>query len=87
MPVRIRLAKLGRRHCPHYALTVANSFSPRDGRHLERVGQVCMVPDRLGRLVVEVDGERVRWWIGRGAQPTPRVAVLLGKVGVAVSLG
>jgi ribosomal protein S16 len=44
MPVRIRLARFGRRNLPFYRIFVADSRSPRDGRHLEVVGHFDPLP-------------------------------------------
>lgn len=44
MPVRIRLARFGRRNLPFYRIFVADSRSPRDGRHLEVVGHFDPIP-------------------------------------------
>jgi small subunit ribosomal protein S16 len=38
MPVRIRLARYGRRNLPFYRIYVADGRSPRDGRHIEIIG-------------------------------------------------
>ncbi len=44
MPVRIRLARFGRKNLPFYRIFVADSRSPRDGRHLEVVGHFDPLP-------------------------------------------
>jgi ribosomal protein S16 len=44
MPVRIRLARFGRKNLPFYRIFVADSRSPRDGRHLEVVGHFDPIP-------------------------------------------
>jgi len=44
MPVRIRLARFGRKHLPFYRIFVADSRSPRDGKHIEVVGSYDPVP-------------------------------------------
>ena len=44
MPVRIRLARFGRRNLPFYRIFVADSRSPRDGRHIEVVGHFDPIP-------------------------------------------
>lgn len=52
MPVRIRLARFGRRNLPFYRIFVADSRSPRDGRHIEVVGHFDPIPGVLRRLGV-----------------------------------
>lgn len=47
MPVRIRLARFGRKNLPFYRIFVADSRSPRDGRHLEVVGHFDPIPGEL----------------------------------------
>ena len=49
MPVRIRLARFGRRNLPFYRIFVADSRSPRDGRHLEVVGHYDPLPGACHR--------------------------------------
>ena len=38
MPVKIRLARHGRKRRAFYHIVVADSRSPRDGRYIERIG-------------------------------------------------
>ena len=81
MPVRIRLARFGLVHQPRYRLVVANSFDKRDGRHIEWIGSYNPQPDRqTNSKLVQLNFERVKYWLGVGAQPTPPVQRLLSKV-------
>lgn len=81
MPVRIRLARFGLIHQPRYRLVVANSFAKRDGRHIEWIGSYNPMPDRLTNAkLVQMNFERVKYWLGVGAQPTPTVQRLLSMV-------
>ncbi len=82
MPVRIRLARMGRKHRPFYRIVVADSRSPRDGRFIEKVGTYDPLlpddhPDR-----VRLNEERIRYWLSVGAQYTDRVARFLDKAGI-----
>ena len=80
MSVRIRLKKLGRRHRPFYRLCAVDRRRPRDGRVLEELGTYDpMVPEVDARAILE--GERIAYWLGVGAQPTEKVAVLIRKYG------
>jgi small subunit ribosomal protein S16 len=80
MVVRIRLSRFGRRNLPYYRVTVANARSPRDGRFLEHVGTYNPVPDKNGMKEISLDTERIKYWLGVGAQPSDTVYRLLEKV-------
>ena len=72
----IRLARSGAKKRPFYHISVADSRMPRDGRFVERVGYYN--PIASGQEVrLEVDVERVDYWISQGAQPSERVLNLL----------
>ena len=81
--LKIRLARGGAKKRPYYQIVVADSRSPRDGRFLERVGSYDprLAKDSPDR--VKLNGERIQEWIGKGAQPTERVARFLGQQGLA----
>jgi small subunit ribosomal protein S16 len=82
--VRIRLKKLGRKHRPFFRICAMDVKAPRDGRVIEELGHYDpMVPDADARVVLE--RERVDYWIGVGALPTRKVAVLLRKYGTSGS--
>jgi len=82
MSLKIRLSRGGAKKRPFYRIVVADSRMPRDGRFIERLGTFDPIKakDAADRLVV--DGEKAQAWIGKGAQPTDRVARLLASVGV-----
>jgi len=82
MPVRIRLARFGRKHLPFYRIFVADSRSPRDGKHIEVVGSYDPVPAKDGNKHVGLNIERVKYWLSVGAQPSDTVARILGRAGV-----
>ena len=80
MAVRIRMKKMGRRHRPFYRICAMDVRAPRDGRILEELGTYDpMVPYTDARALL--DGERVRYWLGVGAQPSEKVKVLIKKYG------
>ena len=80
MAVRIRMKQFGRRHRPFFRVCVTDARNPRDGRVLEEVGYYDpMVPETDARTVL--NGERIDYWIGVGAQPSDKVAVLIKKYG------
>ncbi|RCL01692.1 MAG: small subunit ribosomal protein S16 [Candidatus Tokpelaia sp. JSC085] len=72
MSLKIRLARAGSKKRPYYHIIVADAHSPRDGRFLEKVGSWNpMLPKDGDR--VKLKAERIRYWLGHGAQPTDRV--------------
>ena len=72
----IRLARSGAKKRPFYHISVADSRMPRDGRFVERVGYYN--PIASGQEVrLEVNVERIDYWISKGAQPSDRVLNLL----------
>lgn len=79
MAVRIRMKRMGRRHRPFYRICVMDARRPRDGKAIEEVGFYDpMVRDKSQR--VRMDLERVDHWLGVGAQPSEKVAVLIKKL-------
>jgi len=74
--VIIRLARGGSKKRPFYHLTVADQRRARDGRFIERVGFFNPVA-RGQEEVSRIDMERVDYWLGKGAQPSDRVAGLI----------
>jgi small subunit ribosomal protein S16 len=75
------MKKMGRLHRPFFRVCVMDARVPRDGRVLEEVGYYDpMVPETDARAVL--NGERINYWIGVGAQPSDKVAVLIKKYGV-----
>jgi small subunit ribosomal protein S16 len=82
MSMKIRLARGGSKKRPHYSVVATDSRNPRDGRFLEKLGTYDpMLPkDHEGRVKMDLD--RVKHWLGLGAQPTDRVARMLEAAGV-----
>ena len=80
MAVRIRLKKMGRRHRPFFRVCAMDGRTPRDGRVIEELGTYDpMIRETDARAIL--NGERIDYWMGVGAQPTPKVAVLIRKYG------
>jgi small subunit ribosomal protein S16 len=79
MAVKLRLMRMGMKKAPYYRVVVADSRSPRDGRFIENIGiyHPHTEPSR-----VEIDTDKARDWIAKGAQPTEAVANLLTIAGV-----
>ncbi len=82
MSVAIRLSRGGSKKRPYYKVVVSNSRAPRDGKYLEQVGTYnpLLAKDDANR--VRLTEDRVRYWLGVGAQPTDRVARMLDKAGI-----
>ncbi|AOR75514.1 30S ribosomal protein S16 [Novosphingobium resinovorum] len=82
MSVSIRLSRGGAKKRPYYKIVVANATAPRDGKYLEQVGTYNPILAKDDENRVRLVEDRVRYWLGVGAQPTDRVARLLDKAGV-----
>lgn len=74
MAVKIKLKRLGKIHRPQYRIVVADSRTKRDGRAIEEIGRYNPIPNPS---LVEIDSERVQYWLGVGAKPTESVHKLL----------
>jgi small subunit ribosomal protein S16 len=78
--LKIRLARGGAKKRPYYYIVVADSHSPRDGKFIERVGTYNpMLPKDGDKPRVTLKVERIAEWLGKGAQPTDRVARFLSQ--------
>lgn len=78
--VRIRMKKLGRKHRPYFRICAVDSRKPRDGKVLEELGSYDpMVKDTDARALLK--GERIDFWISKGALPSDNVRVLIKKYG------
>ena len=79
MAVRIRLRRTGRKKAPMFRIVVADSTSPRDGRFIEIVGQYA---PRQGENALNLQMERVNYWLDNGALPSDTVRSLLRRAGI-----
>ena len=82
MAVKIRLARGGSKKRPHYAIVVADTRMPRDGRFLEKLGTYNPLLPKDSEDRIKMDVERVQHWLAQGAQPTDRIARFLEAAGV-----
>jgi small subunit ribosomal protein S16 len=82
MSLKIRLARGGAKKKPFYSIVVADSRSPRDGKFIEKIGTYnpLLKSEDEKRVVLKL--ERAQEWLGKGAQPTDRVARMLDKAGL-----
>ena len=78
MAVRIRLLRMGKIRNPQYRIVVADSRTKRDGRAIEYIG-VYHPKEEPSRI--EVNSERVQYWLSVGAQPSEPVQRILEKTG------
>jgi small subunit ribosomal protein S16 len=70
----IRLARIGKKKHPFYRVVVTEKTRPRNGRFVEIVGTY----DPLKKPAdVQLNNERVQYWIGKGAQPSDTVRSLI----------
>ncbi|MEJ5300253.1 MAG: 30S ribosomal protein S16 [Thermodesulforhabdaceae bacterium] len=76
MAVRIRLARHGRKKRPFYWVVAAHSEAPRDGRFLEKLGIYDPISDPAR---IELNMERVEYWLRNGAQPSETARSLIGQ--------
>ena len=72
--VKIRLMRMGSKKRPFYRIVAADVRAPRDGKFLEILGYYN---PRKKPHDLKVDTDKVKTWIGNGAQPTNRVSKLL----------
>jgi small subunit ribosomal protein S16 len=83
MALAMRLSRGGRKSRPFYRIVVADKRMPRDGRYIERLGTYNPLLAKDDENRVKLNEERIKHWLGEGAQPSYRVAVFLGKAGIA----
>jgi small subunit ribosomal protein S16 len=79
MATRMRLARVGSKKNPIYRVVVADSRSPRDGRFIEIVGRYNPQTDPS---TIDLDEDKVRGWLEKGAQPSESVRRLLNAKGI-----
>jgi small subunit ribosomal protein S16 len=78
--VKIRLSRGGAKGRPFYHIVVADERKARDGRNIERVG--FYNPIAAGKDVrLQLDTEKVKAWVAKGAQMTDKVRWLMKEAG------
>lgn len=75
MAVKIRLARLGKKHAPAYRIVAIDSQKKRDGEYIEDLGTY----DPLKGALVQFKGERIEQWVAKGAIVSPAVKKLRRK--------
>ena len=79
MPVKIRLARRGRKKRAMYDVVVADSRAPRDGRFIEKIGTYN---PNTNPAAINIDNDKAFDWVMKGAQPTDTVKAMLSYRGV-----
>ena len=80
MAVRMRLTRVGSKKNPIYRVVIADARSPRDGRFIEIVGRYNPQTDPS---TIELDEDKVKDWLDKGAQPSAAVAKLIKVAGIS----
>jgi small subunit ribosomal protein S16 len=81
--VKIRLKRMGAKKRPFYRLVVADSRSPRDGRFIELLGYYDPLTEPAR---VQVDADKVREWMRKGARPSDAARDLLVREGILAKM-
>jgi len=81
MAVKIRMARMGRRHRPFYRINAVDSRTPRDGRILEKLGHYDPIEKNPEKQIV-LNRERAEYWLGIGAIPSDSVSEILLRLGI-----
>lgn len=79
MAVRIRLTRVGATKQPSYRVVVADSRSARDSRAIETIGHYN---PRTEPIEVNIDADKAKDWLAKGAQPSDTVLRLFRNAGI-----
>ena len=82
MALKIRLARGGTKKRPHYAIVIADSRMPRDGRFIEKIGFYNPLLKKDDPARVKLDTDKAAEWLKKGALPTDRVHRFLANAGL-----
>lgn len=82
MAVKIRLARFGRNKVPFYHIVVTDSRNRRDSKFIEKIGLFNPLLDDENKEKVVIKKDRAEYWLGVGALPTERTAIIMIKAGV-----
>ena len=77
--LKLRLSMGGTKKRPVYKIVVADSRFARDGRFIEKLGFFNPLLPKEKKERIGLQRERIKYWLGQGAQPTLRVARILGE--------
>jgi len=77
--LKLRLSRGGTKKRPVYKIVVAESRFARDGRFIEKLGFFNPLLPKEKKERIGLVSERIKYWLSQGAQPTTRVARILGE--------
>ncbi|MDE2184234.1 MAG: 30S ribosomal protein S16 [Alphaproteobacteria bacterium] len=82
MALKIRLSRGGTKKRPHYAIVIADSRMPRDGRFIEKIGfyNPLLPKDHADRVKLDLD--KAKEWLKKGATASDRVHRFLANAGL-----
>ena len=81
MAVKLRMARMGRRHRPFFRINAVESKTPRDGRVLEKVGHYDPLEKDVTKQII-LKRDRVEFWLSQGAVPSDTVSEILLRQGI-----
>src|SRR5512142_633519 len=81
MAVKLRMARMGRRHRPFFRINAVESHTPRDGKILEKLGHYDPLEKDATKQIV-LNRDRVEFWLGQGAVPSDTVSEILLRQGI-----
>lgn len=82
MSVKIRLARGGAKKQPFYRIVAASHTSARDGKFIEKLGTYSPLLPKENAQRVELNKERVAYWLSAGATPSETVKRFLAAAGL-----
>lgn len=81
--LKIRLKRTGKKGQPHYRIVVMESARPRDGKTVDEIGYYN---PRTKPTTFDIDENKAKEWLSKGAQPTDTIAQHFVKLGLLKSL-
>lgn len=85
MSTKIRLTRGGTKKRPYYSIIVTASRSPRDCKHLEKIGTYNPLLSNDNEKRVTINAERAKYWLSVGAQMSDRVHLFFNRAGIVTT--
>ncbi|KAI0981349.1 hypothetical protein GJ496_001030 [Pomphorhynchus laevis] len=79
---RMRTINIGCANRPFYLLVIHRQREDKGDEYTEQLGSYDPLPNRYGELLIGFNIDRIRYWLGKGAEPTKSVRELLGLAGI-----
>jgi small subunit ribosomal protein S16 len=76
------MKRIGAKNSPVFRIVVADGRSPRDGKFIEEIGTYN---PRQKDNNVKINLDRIKYWVGKGAQPSDTVASFIKKASKATA--